>query len=145
MIIQGLERSNLRTFKYIVSPRHSNSSKSATKNYYKYLFHLNFPRMNFIVYITFLSRRNADNGLPWIKPVQNVTIPMITDFRQRAKWTQRRRHLDECVALLRYSKSSRFILFSLSVLRSDEVTNGPLPRYLCLCFKLVRPRAKPFI
>ena len=26
--------------------------------------------MNFILYIIFLSRRNADNGLPWIKPVQ---------------------------------------------------------------------------
>ena len=101
--------------------------------------------MNFILYIIFLGRRNADNGLSWIKPVQNFTISMITDLHQRAKWTQKRRHLEECVALLRYSRSSRFILFSLSVLRSDEVTKGPLPRYLCLCFKRVRPRAKPFI
>lgn len=46
---------------------------------------------DFILYINLYCSKHADNGLPWIKLVQNFTIPMLTDLRQRAKWTQTRK------------------------------------------------------
>lgn len=95
--------------------------------------------------LTFYCSKYADNGLPWIKPVQNFTIPMLTDLRQRAKWTQTRKEKKEKTLGWVYIDASLLQVLSIHfvlVVRSRDWTKWEIGHFRGTFSSVSSPRGK---